>query len=223
MTEHAPLGILGGTFDPVHYAHLRLAEEAQVALGLEAVLWIPAGRPPHREPPRAAAEHRLEMTRRAVSGNPAFRLDDAEVRAGGPSYSVATLERLRAIHGPERPLVLLVGADAFLGLAGWHRWDELFGLAHIAVAGRPGYPLRRSDMKAALAAQFEARQVGSRSALQAAPAGAIMQFEITPLAISASQIRALLGAAASARYLLPDPVLDYIALNRLYSPDPHGH
>lgn len=223
MSERTPLGILGGTFDPVHYAHLRLAEEARGALGLEAVLWIPAGRPPHRSQPRASAAHRLEMTRRAIAGNPAFVLDASEALAEAPSYTVSTLGRLRALHGAARPLVLLMGADAFLGLAAWHRWRELFDLAHIAVASRPGFALQASTMEAALAAEFEARSRQGGAEAMAQPAGAVLGFEITALAISASQIRALLGAAASARYLLPDPVLDYIGRNRLYSSDPHGH
>ncbi len=223
MTEGAPLGILGGTFDPVHYGHLRLAEEARTALGLEAVSWIPAGRPPHRSQPRAGAADRLQMTHRAIAGNAAFCLDDAEALSEQPSYSVSTLQRLRDVHGLRRPLVLLMGADAFLGLATWHRWRELFGLAHIGVASRPGYPLQARQMTETLAAEFGARSHTSNQGLTTAPAGAIVQFEITALAISASQIRALLGAARSARYLLPDPVLDYIGLNRLYSPDPHGH
>jgi nicotinate-nucleotide adenylyltransferase len=163
------------------------------------------------------------MTQRAIAGNAAFCLDDAEALSEEPSYSVTTLHRLRDVHGPRRPLVLLMGADAFLGLATWHRWRELFGLAHIAVASRPGYPLQARQMTETLAAEFGARSHTSNQALTMAAAGAIFQFEITPLAISASQIRALLGAARSARYLLPDPVLDYIGLNRLYSPDPHGH
>ncbi|MBL8481248.1 MAG: nicotinate (nicotinamide) nucleotide adenylyltransferase, partial [Rhodocyclaceae bacterium] len=133
-----PLGVFGGTFDPVHVGHLRLAEEAAETLQLERVAWIPAGRPPHRGAPATAAAHRLAMVQRAIADNPRFVLDDAEVRADAPSYSVLTLARLRAAHGPERPLVLLLGADAWAGLAGWHRWQEIFELAHIAVASRPG-------------------------------------------------------------------------------------
>lgn len=141
MAEAAPLGLLGGTFDPVHYGHLRLAEEAREALKLPELRWIPAGQPPHRTAPRTAAGHRLEMVRRAVAGNPAFTVDDAETRAPGPSFTVTTLERLRAAL-PDRPLVLLMGADAFLGLATWHRWRELLDLAHLGVATRPGFPCR---------------------------------------------------------------------------------
>ena len=154
MRERAPLGIFGGTFDPVHLGHLRLAEEAAEALELASVRWIPAGWPALRGAPRVAAAQRLEMVRLAIAGNPRFELDSAEVEAAQPSYTVPTLERLRQSDciGSERPLVLLVGADAFAGMAGWHRWESLFELAHVGVAHRPGYPVeygrRRSEVGA---------------------------------------------------------------------------
>ena len=137
----APLGLFGGTFDPVHFGHLRLAEEARETLGLAKVIWIPAGQPPLRDAPGRSAADRLAMVRLAVAGNPGFTIDDGEVVAAGTSYTVNTLERLRAAHGERQPLVLLLGADAFGRLDAWHRWRELFGLAHIAVATRPGHAL----------------------------------------------------------------------------------
>lgn len=137
MPEPGPLGLFGGTFDPVHLGHLRLAEEAREALGLASVRWIPAGQPPHRGAPRLSGAHRLAMVRLAVAGNPAFQVDGAEVESPGPSYTVTTLERLRRELGPEQPLVLLLGADAFAGLPGWHRWQALLGLAHLVVLHRP--------------------------------------------------------------------------------------
>ena len=210
-----PLGLLGGTFDPVHYGHLRLAEEAREALDLDEVRWIPAGRPPHRQAPRVAASHRLEMVRQAVAGNPAFTVDDAETASGEPSYTVATLERLRAEQGA-RPLLLLMGADAFLGLAAWHRWRDLFALAHIGVATRPGVELSPADLPAELAAACAGRLDDAPDALKTAPAGRVVRFAMTPLAISASLLRARLAAGRSARYLLPDPVREYIDRQQLY-------
>lgn len=219
MAELRPAGLLGGTFDPVHYGHLRLAEEAREALDLDEVRWIPAGRPPHRPPPRTAAAHRLEMTRRAVAGNPAFRIDDAEIRADAPSYTVATLERLRAAEG-RRPLVLIMGADAFLGLERWHRWRALFDLAHIGVAARPGFALEPADLPAELAAACRDRLADGPGALRATPSGCVIQFAMTPLAISASLLRARLAAGLSPRYLLPDAVAEYIRMQHLYrTPD----
>ena len=215
MSEAQPLGLIGGTFDPVHYGHLRLAEEAREALGLAEVRWIPAGRPPHRAVPRVDAAHRLEMVRRAVAGNAAFTVDEAEIRADAPSYTVATLERLRA-GMPQRQLVLLMGADAFLGLPTWHRWRDLLALAHIGVAARHGVELAAEDLPAELAAACAGRLGDDAAVLRAAPAGRVVRFSMTPLAISASLLRAQLAAGASVRYLLPDPVREYIDRHHLY-------
>ena len=209
-----PLGVMGGTFDPVHFGHLRLAEEAADALDLDAVVWSPAGRPPHRHPPRAEAAQRLDMVRLAIAGNPRFVLDESEARSDGPSYTVALLERLRAAHAA-RPLVLLLGSDAFLGLPGWHRWRELIGLAHLAVATRPGYDLAQDAWNGELAAHLP-QPVNEPAALRAAPAGCIVPFAMTPLGISASLLRARLAAGVSTRYLLPDPVREYIDRHSLY-------
>ncbi len=218
-SDAGPLGILGGTFDPIHCAHLRLAEEAREALALEQVLFIPAGQPPHRGIPRSTAADRLEMVRLATAGNPAFAVDPGEVFATGKSYTVLTLERLRAAHGT-RPLVLILGADAFQGLPGWHRWRELLELAHLAVANRPGYAPHGRRWPGVLAPELEAACAGrihtDAAVLRDAPAGAIVPFDMTPLAISASLVRDLIHAGRSPRYLLPDSVLDYIALHHLY-------
>lgn len=212
----APLGIFGGTFDPVHFGHLRLAEEAIAHLGLGGVRWIPAGNPPHRGVPQVTAGQRLEMVLRSTADNPRFSVDAAEVEAAAPSYTVHTLQRLRRELGGERPLVLLVGADAFAGLASWHRWRELFALAHIAVSHRPGFPVEAASLPVDLAAEFAARRLADVAALKLAPAGGIATFAMTQLAISATQIRKLLANGLSARYLLPDAVLDYIQINTLY-------
>lgn len=217
-TRSAPLGILGGTFDPIHYAHLRLADEARERLLLDAVTLIPAGHPPHRHPPQVAGAQRLAMVQRAIVGNAGLRVDAAEIEADGPSYTVLTLERLRARHGPQRSLVLLLGADAFLGLTTWHRWQDLLALAHIAVATRPSHALETERMAPLLAREYTARQTRLATDLAATPAGRIIPFGITPLDISATAIRAALSTGHSARYLLPDSVLDYISRHRLYQP-----
>lgn len=211
-----PLGLFGGTFDPIHFGHLRLAEEALDRLPLGAVRWIPAGRPPHRAAPGVTPAHRLAMVRLATAGHPRFAVDAAEVEAAAPSYTVPTLERLRAEVGAERPLVLLVGADAFAGLPDWHRWRDLFALAHVAVSHRPGFPVAAESLPAELAAAFAARRLPDGAGLRAAPAGGIFTFAMTQLAISATQIRQLVASRRSARYLLPDAVLDYIDLHHLY-------
>ncbi|ENO89878.1 nicotinate-nucleotide adenylyltransferase [Thauera linaloolentis] len=215
-----PIGLLGGTFDPIHLGHLRLAEEARETLALECVRLIPAGRPPHRGEPGSTADDRLAMAHLATAGNPGLEIDDGEVRARQKSYTVPTLERLRAELGPRRPLVLILGADAFEGLPGWHRWQELFALTHIAIANRPGYAphARRwpATLSPELAALCQDRHTSDPADLRAAPAGRVIPFDMTPLAISASLIRDLIGHGHSARYLLPDSVLDYIGAHGLY-------
>jgi len=211
-----PLGLFGGTFDPVHFGHLRLAEESIIHLGLHGVRWIPAGQPPHRGLPQVTADQRLTMVRRATEGNPRFSVDASEIKAPGPSYTVHTLERLRSELGPDQSLVLLVGTDAFAGLSGWHRWRELFGLAHIAVSHRPGFPVEPASLPSELVSEFADRRQLDAGALKAAPAGSIVTFAMTQLAISATQIRKLLSNGLSVRYLLPDSVLDYITLHQLY-------
>ena len=216
------LGLFGGTFDPPHIGHLRLAIEAREALGLAEVCLIPAGNPPLRDAPQGGAEHRLAMAERAIAGLPDFRVDPGEVlQAATPSYTVATLERQRRQHGPARPLVLLLGADAFSRLEAWQRWRELFGLAHIAVATRPGHELNAGTGETALDTEFRAR-LGTAADLAGAPAGRIVPFAITALEISATAIRERLARGGNARHLVPDAVLDYIDSHQLYRTS-HGH
>ena len=211
-----PLGIFGGTFDPVHFGHLRLAEESIGHLGLGGVRWIPAGQPPHPGAPHVTAAQRLEMVRRSTAGNPRFSVDASEVEAAAPSYTIHTVERLRRELGSTQSLVLLVGADAFAGLASWHRWRDILALAHIAVSHRPGFPVEMASLPEALASEFNARRLSDVAGLKASASGAIVTFAMTQLAISATQIRKLLANDLSARYLLPDAVLDYIQTNSLY-------
>jgi len=215
LPVHPPIGVFGGTFDPIHFGHLRLAEEMAEALGLERVLFIPAGQPPHRGAPRTASAHRLEMVRRAVAGNSRFSADAREVNSTRPSYTVDTLTALRAERGVDQPLWLLLGADAFLDLPSWHEWRQLFKLAHIAVVARPGSRLLQPDaMPEALKNELSQRQVADVPA--AGPAGSVLLWQMTPLEISATAIRDTLARHGSARYLLPDAVLDYIHELKLY-------
>lgn len=208
----SPLGVFGGTFDPIHYGHLRLAEDMADALGLERVLFIPAGQPPHRGAPRTEARHRLAMVRRAVAGNPRFVADAREVERDAPSYTVDTLTELRAELGNERPLWLLLGADAFLALPTWHDWRRLFGLANIAVAARPGALL----LDAASFPTMLGDEVAQRRD-RSGPAGGVRIRQTPPLDISATAIRDTLARGGSARYWLPDSVLDYIHEHQLYT------
>lgn len=212
----APIGIFGGTFDPIHYGHLRLAEELAERLALAEVRLVPARVPPHRGTPKVTSAHRLEMVQLACAGNPRFRVDDRECRRQGASYTVDTLLELRTELGGESSLALLMGVDAYLALTTWSRWEQLFELAHVVIAHRPGFELDTGELAPALAAQTAARLLRDPALLRVRPAGAVLTVDIPPLDISGTAIRAALREKRSARYLLPDSVLDYIARNRLY-------
>ena len=212
------VGLLGGTFDPIHFGHLRLAEEMGEVLGLQEVRILPAGHPPHRGQPRAASHHRLEMARRAVAGNPRFVLDEREIHKASPSYSVETLTVLRGELPPDVPMILFMGADAFMGLTTWHRWQELLDLAHLAVAHRPGFSsaVWEDALPEPLRKLLATRRCEQPAELTEKPTGLIHLHAITQLDISASQIRERALRGKSLRYLLPDSVIDYINENHLY-------
>ena len=152
------LGIFGGTFDPIHCGHLELARELREALGFSAVRFIPAGDPPHRAAPVATAAHRLAMVELAVEGQSGLEVDAREIHSPQRSYTVPTLEELRE-EDPSRTLALIVGADTFLGLPTWHRWRDVFALAHLVVVPRPGVPLETA-LPAVLANEWTKRLSG---------------------------------------------------------------
>jgi nicotinate-nucleotide adenylyltransferase len=187
-----PVGVLGGTFDPVHNAHLALAHAALATLGLARVLWIPTGAPPYREPPLAPARHRAAMLELALAGEARFASDARELAPGASGYTVDTLAALRAELGASAPLVLLMGADQYLRLDTWHRWRELAALCKIAVFARPGVaPAARPE----------------------APARFV---PFAPSPISASDIRARIARGGDVSALVPPAVLDYIRRHHLY-------
>ena len=214
-----PIGIFGGTFDPIHYGHLRLAQEILETAKLGEIRFVPSGTPPHRGRPGADPHHRVEMVKLAIAGNDRFSVDDRETRRAGAGYTFDTLTELRRELGTQRPIALLVGADAFLDLATWHRWRQLFDLAHIVVAYRPGYPIDtwQARMPEPLAHEYAARYMQQPLAVHLAPAGGIAAVSMTGLDISATFVRTAVHAGSSPRYLLPDAVLDYIQTHRLYS------
>ena len=194
------IGILGGTFDPVHYGHLRPALEVMQAIGLQQVRFVPNRIPPHRETPWLNVENRLELLKTAIDDQPGFELDQRELQREGHSYMVDTLESLRADF-PAHPICLILGMDAFLGLKQWHQWQRLPQLCHLVVTTRPGFELNNAfiqDLPATLAA--------TASELTAEAKGRILLQSVTQLDISASHIRAMLATGQSVRYLLPDEV-----------------
>ena len=215
------IGILGGTFDPIHYGHLRFAADVRAALDLAYVLVVPAGVPPHRAAPVAPAESRLAMVELACAKVPGLVADGREIRRPGPSYTVTTLQELHD-EDPSRPLGLLIGTDALEGLAGWHRWELLLTLSHLIVADRPGVSFDPQKLPESLRIQYERRLTTDASRLARTLAGAILHVPITPQPISATALRAELGRGAAGRTeiagLLPPEVLAYIDRNQLYRP-----
>lgn len=207
------IGILGGTFDPVHYAHLRCALELQQSLGLEQVRFVPCRMPPHRGAPFATPEQRLAMLELAIADQAGFVADARELRREGPSYTVDTLASLREEFG-STPLCLILGMDAFLGLDTWHRWERLAGLAHIVAMRRPGRDVAAAS--APIRALLEERLVEEPQQLRHSPAGCVMLWTVTQIEISGTRIRDLVARGRNVRYLLPDRVLDYIRRERLY-------
>ncbi len=214
-TPDAPLGLMGGTFDPVHYAHLRLALDAAEALQLPQVRWIPSGAPGHRGAPSASAADRRAMLELALADEPRFSLDAAELESDAPTFTIHTLRRLRSELGTTRPLVMIVGMDSFISLTAWREWQALFDLAHFAVAARPGYTLAPGALPAALGQEYRARHAPP-AAIAARPHGCIVHFPSTLLDISASDIRVRIARGASPRYLIPETVLRYIESKALY-------
>jgi len=197
-----PIGIFGGTFDPIHYGHLRTGFELLQALKLAELRFMPAGNPPHRERTIASNEQRLEMVRAATQGQAGFIVDDREMRKSGPSYTVETLAELRREH-PLRPLCLVIGMDAFLGLPKWHQWRELLELAHLVVAHRPGW---RAPGLGPLGALLVDRGTGRVLDLHEARSGRIYIHAVTQLEISSTELRALIQDGRDPRYLMPDGV-----------------
>ena len=215
----APVGILGGTFDPIHYGHLRLAEEMLELANLRQIRFIPTGMPPHRDAPQVSAQHRSAMVQLAIADQPAFVLDDREVRQTTPCYTVNTLRELRAELGAAQPLCLLMGGDAFLQLHTWHEWEQLLELAHIVVGYRPGFTIEeRIHSAPAKLRQHYLQRLCSVEALSQQPYGGVVELAIPKLEISATLIRRRVAENRTIRYLLPNAVANYIHQHHLYQP-----
>lgn len=207
------IGIYGGTFDPVHYGHLRTALEVYEKLGLHELRMVPSQIPPHRLMPGANAEQRLLMLRAALDhAESGFSIDTRELERPGPSYMVDTLASIRAESGTN-PLVLILGMDAFLKLPGWHRWESIFELAHIAVMRRSGHD---HEPDTVLNRVLRDRLTESPDAMRTTLSGRVHLVDVTALGISATGIRNAVARGLSPRYLTPDPVIELIREFRLY-------
>lgn len=207
-----PIGIFGGTFDPIHYGHLRTAFEMLQALDLAEVRFIPSGDPPHRGRTFADARLRLRMVRAATADQAGFVVDEREFEREGPSYTVDTLRSLREEHG-DRPIGLIIGMDAFLGLTSWYRWEDILGLAHLIVAHRPGW--KAPDM-GPLGELLEDHGTHRITDLTTEACGYVHVHAVTQLEISSTEIRDLVAAGRDPRFLMPDGVRDIILESGCY-------
>jgi nicotinate-nucleotide adenylyltransferase len=206
------IGILGGTFDPIHFGHLRTALELYQALELAEVRLIPCYQPVHRKSPVASPEHRLAMVHSAIADEPALTVDSCEIDRQGPSYTIDTLETLQQKF-PNTPLCLIMGIDALLGFPSWHRWEEILKLAHLVIAHRPQYHLPQTGIVADLLKE----RLKKAAAIHASLSGSIVLHPVTPLEISATDIRKQIAMRRNPRFLLPDSVYRYIEQHGVYS------
>lgn len=205
------IGIFGGTFDPIHFGHLRAALEINEQLNLDEMRLIPCKHPPHRAMPHSSAEHRLHMVQQAVLNSP-LQVDNREMQREGPSYSVDTLMSLRR-EFPQASLCMAVGLDAFLGITSWYQWEKLLQLSNIIVMARAGWELPKTGITAEL---LETKLLLDSESLAQYSCGRITVQTISTLKISASQIRSLLSHNHLPWFLMPEKVIQYIQENELY-------
>lgn len=205
--------IYGGTFDPVHHGHLRLAVELRERLGVPEVSLMPCHVPPHRDQPGATSDQRVALLDLAIAGEPGLTLDARELRRDGASYTAETLRQVRAELGPDQPLTMVLGTDSFAGFDRWQEWQRIPELAHIVVVRRPGPGLEPGGVPARL---LQERRVDSVESLYGAPCGHILELDPPLLDISATGIRDRILSGRSPRYLLPDSVWQEIRRQGLY-------
>lgn len=218
--EKIPLiGIYGGTFDPIHYGHLRIAEELLDMTNLKRIIFVPSGAPRLRAAPIAARNHRSNMVHLAIRDNSTFSLDEREVNRPGISTSIETLQEYQCELGNSSALCFILGMDAFIKINQWHNWHELFSLCHMIIVPRPGYvPINDyQNLPTDIKKEFVTRRVLDADDLELQTSGFIYTAQTSLLEISASHIRSLVNAGKSIRYLLPDNVSDYIKSNCLYT------
>lgn len=213
------IGVLGGTFNPIHFGHLRLAQELADTLKLKEVRFVPAANPPHKDSPSVSAFHRAEMVKLAIADNPSFKLDERELHRAGASYTIDTLISLRSEIGTRSDniaLCLMMGSDAFTRFNTWHRWQEILDYCHIILVQRPSITVQQQPLANELALLLQNHYTENVSDLSNQDAGFIHMQTITALSISSTAIRAAFKPNQTPRYLMPQIVIDYIAINKLY-------
>ena len=213
------IGVMGGTFNPVHFGHLRVAEEVRERFGFEKVLFIPSGNPPLKTGDLADARHRYEMTRLAIQSNPFFALSDVECRRGGKSYTVETMASLRQEH-PEYEPYFILGIDSFLDMPHWHQPERLMELTNFVVVSRPGFLFSglssRIPVDGKTLAELDSCELDAHRTV-IGRGREVSLTNVTPIGISATTMRALIREGMSIKYLLPETVESYIIANKLYS------
>ena len=221
MSENTGLHALyGGTFDPIHYGHLKPVETLAGQLGLHKVTLLPNNVPPHRPQPEASPEQRAEMVRLATEGNPLFDIDLRELQRDTPSFTIDTLAELRQERGAKQPLAFIIGQDSLLTLHLWHRWQELLSFCHLLVCQRPGY---RQDMPSPEQAQWLQQHLAMHpEELHQKPAGNVYLATTPLINISATEIRERYHRGEPDDHLLPPAVSQFIRQEGLYQkPSPH--
>lgn len=210
-------GIFGGTFNPVHWGHVRTALEIKNTLKLERMLMVPCGIPPHRQQPGVSSDERLAMLKLAIRDFPELEIDERELKRDGPSYSVDTLQSLHE-EMPDQSFAMCTGMDAFLTLNTWHRWQDLFDLAHIIVAHRPGWTIDKitEQLPADLKKQWQARYKEDVTEISRNKTGIIVELKVTEIDISSSDIRRRIENNESISGLVPVAVEGYINRHELY-------
>lgn len=206
------IAVLGGSFDPIHIGHLRIAIEVRDQLQVDEVRLIPCGQPPHRDPFIANADQRLQMLQLAIADEPALLVDDREIRQTRISYTVDTLTDLRQEVG-QQPICLMIGADAYQQLNSWHQWKQVLELAHLVVVQRPGYAITSNTEVADYTTN---RCIENAQQLTRKNAGSVYFLPTPLLDISSTRIKALLSEHKSIRYLVPDSVFLWLQQHRIY-------
>ena len=210
------IGLLGGTFDPIHFGHLRTAQELSESLRLNELRFIPSSNPPHKAKPQVTAENRAAMVKLAIIDNPIFKFDGRELLRIGSSYTIDTLLSLRAELGDNVSLILIMGSDAFIKFNTWYRWQEIIKLCNIALVQRP-LPTKKEALPKELEIFLNNHYTEHVKDLHDSNFGYVTMQAITPLEISSTAIRDAIQHQNTPRYLLPDGVLEYIHSNRLYN------
>lgn len=211
------IGLLGGTFNPIHFGHLRIAEELRENLKLDQVRFIPSANPPHKNQPKVTAEQRAEMVSSAITPHPDFVLDTLELKREGASYTIDTLKHLRQQFGKDCSLCFIMGSDAFVKLETWHQWQHLLDYCHIVLVNRPQDANNpQAEISARLQLFLSEHYTEQAEDLAETPSGLIHMQTVTPLAISSSMIRQLASQQQSIRYLTPSTVIDQILSQSLY-------